>query len=76
METVVKMILWFFVSTTIELIASFVIAAFLIVFFNWSGVAALAGLGYWSLYWIQMAIYESIASAVVMGVSAYELNQS
>jgi len=75
MLTLFKCLVWFVISTGIELVASLIIAGFAVFFFNLAGVAVLSGLTYWNLYWIQMAVYEMITSPVVMGLVAYEFMQ-
>lgn len=72
MEAFFKWIVWTIVSTGVELVSAFIIAGMAVLFFNLAGIPALAAVGYWSLYWIQMAIYFSIESAVIIAIASHE----
>lgn len=76
MESIVKSIIWFVVSTAVELVAAFIVAGLAMLWLHFASIPTLAALGYWNLYWLQMAVYEAVGSAVVMGVLTKEFLQS
>lgn len=70
MESLGKSALWWIISAIVELVAALIVAVLLLIIFNFSGIPALAALGYWNLYWLQMAVYTSVGGAVVIGNAA------
>lgn len=72
----IKMVVWFIFSTVVELISAFPTAGILMLLLNFAGVPWLAALGFWNLYWLQMAVYTSVGGATVMGLGAKEFIES